>query len=270
MTGTDVMTSWWLPVLVAVPLAIAYTSGLIGVARAEIPWPATRTLCASAGLAILAASLMPPLMGATDFRAQIVQHLLLAMLAPLALALSAPVTLALRTLPRVPRRRLVLVLHSRLVRALTSGPVVLTLEVGGMFAYYLTSLYAFSHAHPALHIVIHVHMFVAGCLLSWYLVGRDPLPRGSWSAKVTVLLIAAAGHDLLAKLMYADLLPHNAAEPDQLRAGAELMFYGGDGVEVVLAVLVMSSWYARTGRALAHQQRRAATEIVEQQNGSAR
>lgn len=252
----DVATSWWLPVLVALPLTAAYLAGVVRAAQADIGWPPTRTCYAVAGLASLTASLMPPLMGAAGFRVRIVAHLLLAMLAPLALAMSAPVTLALRTLPRSHRRRLTRVLLSRLVRTLTFGPVVLALDVGGMYAYFLTPLYALAQSHPALHVVIHVHMFLAGCLLSWYLIGRDPLPRVGWPAKIAVLFVAAASHDLLAKLMFAQLLPHYADDPDRLRAGARIMFYGGDGIEVLLAVFVMSSWYARTGRALAHQKRR--------------
>jgi putative membrane protein len=256
MPGMAMTTPWWLPLLVVLPVAVAYGAGVVKAAQTGLAWSPTRTAAAAAGLALLAAALMPPLMGSTDFRIQIVQHLALGMLAPLVLASSAPVTLALRTLPQANRRRLVRVLHNRLVRALTLGPVVLTLELGGMYLYYLTPVYAQAHQRPWLHFLVHAHMFLAGCLLSWYLVGRDPLPRADWPAKLSVLLVAAAGHDVLAKLMYAHLLPHNAATPDQLRAGAQIMFYGGDAIEVILAVAVMGSWYAHTGRAHAHQRRR--------------
>jgi putative membrane protein len=256
MPGMAMTTPWWLPLLVVALVAAVYGAGVVKVVQAGVRWSSTRSAAAVAGLALLAAALMPPLMGATDFRIQIVQHLALAMLAPLLLASSAPVTLALRTLPRAKRRRLIRVLHSRIVRVLTLGPVVLTLELGGMYLYYLTPVYAQAHQRPWLHLLVHTHMFLAGCLLSWYLVGRDPLPRATWRVKLTVLLVAAAGHDVLAKLMYAHLSPHNAAGPDQLRAGAQIMFYGGDAIEVMLAIVVMSSWYAHTGRALAHQRRR--------------
>lgn len=46
------------------------------------------------GFGVLTASLMPPLIDTMDFPVHVIQHLMLAMLAPLALALSAPVTLA--------------------------------------------------------------------------------------------------------------------------------------------------------------------------------
>ena len=58
-----------------------------------------------------------------------VQHMVLAMVVPLALALGAPVTLALRTLPRRPRRWLLVVLHSRVAKVLTFPPLTFTLFV---------------------------------------------------------------------------------------------------------------------------------------------
>lgn len=266
MTGMHTAASGWeLPLVLVLPAAAVYTWGVVRAARAGVRWPPTCTICAAVGLILLTAALMPPMMAATDVRVQIVQHLVLAMLVPLTLALSAPVTLALRTCPPAQRKWLVRFLHSRFVAALTWGPVVLVLELGGMYAYYLTPLYAQAHSQPWLHGLVHLHMFAAGCLLSWYLVGRDPLPRTSLVARLGVLLFAAAGHDVLAKLRYAHLLPDNAADPDQLRAAAQIMFYGGDGIEVLLAVLVMGTWYARTGRALASERRRAqATPAVTQ------
>jgi hypothetical protein len=51
-------------------------------------------------------------------------------------------------------------------------------------------------------------MFLAGCLLSWAVVGIDPVRRrpGTW-VRLTALIIAAAGHDTLAKLIHAWNLP---------------------------------------------------------------
>jgi putative membrane protein len=191
-----------------------------------------------------------------------VQHLVLAMLGPFALALSAPVTLALRTLPSRPRRWLLRLVHSRVVRLGAAGPVVLVLDVGGMYAYYLTPLFAAAEATPWLHALVHAHMFLSGCLLSWYLVGRDPLPgRPSPRAALVVLFIAAGSHDLLAKLMYARLLP-GGVPADQIQGAAQVMFYGGDVVELLLATCVLATWYARTGRALAHLRRRLAVSPV--------
>jgi putative membrane protein len=237
----------------------AYGWGVARLLRRGNRWPASRTLCAVTGCALAAVSLSSPLLEAMDFRLHIVQHLLLGMLAPFALALSAPIILALRTLPGRPRTWLLRLAHSRLVRLSTAAPVVLSLDIGGMYAYYLTPLFAAAEATPWLHAAVHTHMFVVGCLLSWYLVGRDPLPgRRSTRSALVVLFIAAGSHDVLAKLMYAHLLPHGEATATQLQDGAQIMYYGGDVVELLLATCLLASWYARAGRALAHQRRRSA------------
>jgi len=59
---------------------------------------------------------------------------------------------------------------------------------------------------------VHVHIFLAGCLLSWAVIGLDPVRRrpGTW-VRLTALIIAAAGHDTLSKLIYAWNLPATAA-----------------------------------------------------------
>jgi putative membrane protein len=230
-----------------------------------------RVAAAALGLGCLLATLTPPLADAMTFDRHAVRHLLLAMLAPLAFALSAPVTLALRTFPRRPRRALLALLHSQPARALTTAPVVLALDVGGMYAFYLTPLYSASHHRPWLSALVDLHMLLAGCLLSWYLVGRDPMPSPpSTRTRLVVLLLAAGSHDLLAKLMYAHQLPAHGGSTEQLQLGAQIMFYGGDVVEVALAVLVLANWYARTGRQLrrAEQAERAAAKANPRRLGS--
>jgi len=70
-----------------------------------------------------------------------------------------------------------------------------------------------------------------------------------------VLIIATAGHDTLAKLIYAWNLP--AGSIASRHTGAELMYYGGTVIEVALAAFVMAQWYLASGRALARTRRRS-------------
>jgi putative membrane protein len=248
---------FWLPLLPVAVAAVAYGWAVLRLTRRGDRWPPGRSLSAAAAAAVLVAALLPPLDDVMDFRVHVVQHLMLAMVAPLGLVLSAPVTLALRTLPRAGRRGLLAALHRPVAQALAFAPVVLLLDVGGMYAYYLTPLFAATHDHPVLHAVVHAHMVLAGCLLSWYLVGIDPAPaRRSVRGRLVVLFIAAGSHDLLAKLLYARGLPAGGGTSEQVRAGAQIMFYGGDVIEIILAVLLLASWYARGGRLIAHQHRR--------------
>lgn len=266
MPGSDVHTPamgqigpFWLPLIFVTPAAVAYTVGVVGLTRRGDSWPLSRCLASAAGFAVLTAALMPPLVTSMNFSLHVIQHLMLAMLAPFLFALGAPVTLALRTLPRTGRRRLLHVLHNRASRVLTFPPTNLVLDIGGMYAYYLSPLFASSHAHPWLHLAVHTHMFFAGCLLSWYLVRRDPMPRRTSTRNTLVMLVLAAGsHDVLAKLMYAHLLPHGGGTPDQIRIGAQIMFYGGEAIDVTLTFAIMLAWYTRAGRQLARDDHRHA------------
>ena len=256
MTGGPDIGFWALNLLLLA--AAGYTVGVCRLSVRGHHWPATRSLAAGAGLCCLALVVLPAPAG-TGFPGHVVQHLLMAMLAPLLLALSAPVTLALRTTPLMTRRRLVTALHSPFIRLLTTAPVVLVANVGGMYCYYLTPLYDIAQQKPWVQGLTHLHMFLAGCLLSWYLIGRDPLPcRPPLRTTLIVLLLAAASHDLLAKFLYAQGIPTSAGSLEQIRLGAQVMYYGGNLTEVLLAVVVMVGWYQRSGRQIAREQRRQA------------
>ena len=99
-------------------------------------------------------------------------------------------------------------------------------------------------------------MFLAGGLLSWY--RRDPMPSGpSICTSLIVLFLAAGSHDLLAKLMYAHLLLHGGGSAVRIHTGAQLMFYGGDAIELALTVAMLVPWSARSGRQIVNVRRRA-------------
>ena len=230
-------------------------------------WPRTRSVAAAGGLLCLVGAVVPAPGSSSAFPAHMVQHLLMAMLGPLLLALSAPVTLALRILPRTGRRFLLASMHHPAVKVLTLAPVILVLHVGGLYAYYLTPLYDTAHHWPWLQGLIHLHMFLAGCLLSWYLIGPDPMAsRPNTRTALIVLLVAAAAHDVLAKLLYARQLPATGGTPEQIQLGAQIMYYGGSFVELLLAAVLMTTWYIRGGRVLRREQRRSQSEELLVQN----
>jgi putative membrane protein len=260
ITGTPGSGFWVLQLLLAA--AAGYAVGVHRLRARGHHWPVTRSAAAAAGLCCLALAILPAPPG-TGFPGHVVQHLLMAMLAPLLLALSAPVTLALRTAPVRTRRLMVAALHSRMIRTLMTAPVVLFLDVGGLYAYYLSPLYDVAHHQQWVQALVHLHMFLAGCLLSWYLVGRDPIPRRpTLPVTLGVLLAAGAGHDILAKLLYAEHNPTVDGSPIQLHLGAQMMYYGGNVIEVLLAVIVMTDWYQRSGRRLARERRRQSRTLV--------
>ncbi|MFC7401000.1 cytochrome c oxidase assembly protein [Citricoccus sp. GCM10030269] len=233
-----------LVLLLVVAGAVGYAIAL-GAARHRGRWPALRTLCWYAGLVCAGAGMVSPVAAAahTSFTAHMAGHLLLGMLAPLLLVLAAPITVVLRALPVDAARALSRVLRTWFVRTLTRPIVAATLNAGGLWALYATPVYHLMHHSMLLHVVVHAHMFVAGCLFTASLVSPDPMPhRASFWMRSSVLIVYIAAHSILAKWLYAH--PPAGVGLGDGQAGAQLMYYGGDVVDVALIVLLFAGWYA--------------------------
>lgn len=235
-----------------------YALGVLRLHRRGDRWPVVRTTAFGGAVVVAAVALGPPVGSHDgDVRVHVAQHLAVAMLVPLLLALSAPVTLALRTFPRRARRRLLAALHSRPAAVLTHPLLLVVADVGGAYALYLGPLYDLTERRLWLHVVVHVHMLLTGCALSWVLAGRDPAPRPLRTRdRLVLLVVAGTGHDVLARLMYAEGRPRGAGSPGQLHTAAELLAYGGDAIDTAVAVAVLTAWYARRGRELHRSARR--------------
>jgi putative membrane protein len=236
---------------------VAYALGVRRLRRRGKRWSRWRSVSYGAGLTAVAVALVSPLAAHDeDFRVHMLQHMLLGMLAPLLLALSAPMTLALRYMPPRARRPAVRVLHSRLVHVLAHPLTASTIFVAGMVGLYFTPLYNETLDHPLLHAAVHLHLLASGCLLAWAFIGVDPIPRPAAGAvRISALLIALGSHAALAKLLYAGYGAIHAARP-QLREGAELMYYGGDAIDLALLLAFFAQWYAAGGRRLRQARRR--------------
>ncbi|KHD76997.1 cytochrome C oxidase assembly protein [Actinoplanes utahensis] len=203
-------------------------------------WSRWRTISFLTGLALLAAGLTMP---GGDFRAHMLQHLLIGMLAPLALVLGAPVTLLLRTIPRPAGRAVGRVLRSRFVHVLAHPAVALTLNLGGIALLYLTPLYTATTRDPGLHLLVHVHFLLSGYLFAWVVAGPDPAPRRPpVPRRLLILGVAVAFHAVFSQLMYAGIGVDLPVPAEQRRGGAELMYYGGDIAELLLAAALVAGW----------------------------
>jgi putative membrane protein len=246
----------WLPAAPLALLASAYALAVTRLGRRGDHWPPWRAVAAAGGVGALCVALLPPVAAHDeDPRVHVAQHLLLAMVGPGLLALAAPVTLALRTVRTPTRRRLLAVLASPPARVATHPLVVLALDVGGMYAYYLTGLLEAIEEQPWLHALVHAHMIAAGCLFAWLVVGLDPIPRRPGTAvRIALVVVAGAAHDVLAKLLFV----HGWGR------AAQLLFYGSELADVLLGVVVLAQWYTRGSRELARAARReAATRPAE-------
>jgi putative membrane protein len=221
--------------------AFGYAGGMLAARRRGRCWPAGRAACWYAGLVAAVAGVVGPAAG-PGFAAHTAGHLLLGMAAPLLLVLAAPGTLALRALPVRPARRLCRVLATRTVRVLTHPVTAAVLDGGGLWLLYATDLYPVMMHRPAVHLLVQVHVLAAGFLLTMAVVGIDPAPhRSRRSVRAATLLIFLAVHAVLAKHLYAHP-PAGVPGPDA-RAGALLMYYGGDAVHIALITVFCWQWY---------------------------
>ncbi|QTP54133.1 cytochrome c oxidase assembly protein [Billgrantia sulfidoxydans] len=231
------------------------TLGYLGAAgrqqRRGNGWSGWRCALFALGSLLLAVAVAPPVTAWAhhDLRGHMAQHLLIGMLAPLAWALAAPVTLTLRSLPTAAARRLVGALRSLPLRIVSHPIAALLLNVGGMALLYFTPLYAASRHSGLLHGWVHLHFLAAGYLFCWaVLAGPDASPhRLGLRLRLGVLFVSMAAHALLGKLMYGYLWPRGAGHPaEEIQAAAQLMYYGGDLAELLLAVALL--WLASAAR----------------------
>lgn len=207
-------------------------------------WPWLRTVSFISGVLFAAAAVVGPLsrQSHADFTAHMAGHLLLGMLAPLLIALAAPMTLVMRALNVHLGRKLSRLLQSSFAGFFTHPIVASILNIGGLWLLYTTGLYSAMHANIWLHIIIHIHVFLAGYLFTISLIYIDPVfHRFSFTYRTVVFIVALAGHGILSKFIYA--YPPAGVPTEQARVGAMLMYYGGDAVDLLLIFILFKHWY---------------------------
>ncbi|WP_206439542.1 cytochrome c oxidase assembly protein [Streptomyces scabichelini] len=207
--------------------------------RDAVFWLAGATLVCS--VAVPWNAYLPP------FAGHMARHLGAGMAAPLLVVLARPVTLALRAVPVAVRRTLVSVTRSRLVAVLAFPPVAAVIDVGGLWLLYRARLPHGVHESPWLY----VHLFAAGTLFTFSVLALDPLRhRAGLPLRAGTLLAAAATHAVLAKSLYVAGPPGTAYTAADLHLASQVMYYGGDVVEIGLALVMAHQWYRAQGRAL--------------------
>ncbi|GAB2680100.1 cytochrome c oxidase assembly protein [Nocardia goodfellowii] len=220
-------------------------------------WSWWRSAAALSCGVLLLITVLAPLPGA-PFTRHMIQHLVVGMVAPLTLVLARPVTLALRALRQPVRAALLEVVRSRVVAVVMCPPVAALLDIGGLWLLYRTGMFAAVHDRPGPHALVFVHVFASGTLFSTAVTQLEPVRhRYSLVLRATTLVAAAAGHGVLAKTLYAAGPPGTSFAASDLQLGAQIMYYGGDVVELALAAVVAGQWYLATGRAQRHARRRA-------------
>jgi cytochrome c oxidase assembly factor CtaG len=264
-TFGTVFTEWSLapiPFVITVWVAGLYLYGVHLLHRRGDHWPVGRTVSfvvLGMGAFYFATASGLGSYDLTLLSVHMVQHMILAMLVPMALALGAPVTLALRTLPPGPRRWLLAVLHSWPARVLTFPPLTLLLYVVSPWALYFSGWYDATLHSAYLHEVMHVHLVLVGSLFFWPIIGVDPIPgRVSYPFRMLLVVLTLPFHaflgvtvmgetELIGGSWYPDL--HHGPmgswlpEPidDQHLAGG-ILWGSGDLVALVLFGVLFTQW----------------------------
>jgi putative copper resistance protein D len=251
----------WLSVLLVVAAGL-YLYGAHRLRARGDHWAAGRVAAFLGGLAAIALVTVSGIEAydTTLLSVHMVQHMVLAMIAPIFLALGAPVTLALRTLPSRWRHRLVAVLHSRAAAVLAFPLTAYAIFVASPFLLYFTDLYRLSLAHDWLHELVHAHFILTGCLFFWPMLGLDPLPgRWPYPGRALLMLLSTPFHAVLGLtimqshgLLGGDWYPSQHlswADPaaDQVLAGG-ILWAGGEIVSVTMLGVLVAQWMRHADR----------------------
>lgn len=261
-TIAGMLAAWSLDPLPWIGLLVAALGYLILVRRVDQAHPRTRVRrwrigAWLAGLLAIWVALISPVDAYADslLTIHMVQHLLLAMIAPPLLALGAPVTLLLRaSTPEVRQQWILPVLHSRVVRVLASPLVAWPLFAIVMWSTHFSPLYNLALEDPAVHTLEHVVFLGAGLLFWWPVVAADPIPRRmGYGARLSYVVLQMPLNAAVGLAIYfapTVLYAHYASierswGPDALtdqQIGGLLMWAAGDLILLFALPVLVTAW----------------------------
>jgi putative copper resistance protein D len=260
------LTAWrwdWLWGTVAVVAIALYLGGVVRLWRRGDRWPVGRVVYWTLGWVffIWASCGSPGIYGRVSFAWHMIEHMFMAMVAPILLVLGTPILLMIRVLhPRTdgtfgPREILLGFVHSRYMTFMANPIVASMLFFFSMVVFYYTPLFELSLRSHVGHIIMVIHFLASGYLFAWVLVGADPGPP-KWPASYRLLMLFATigfhaffgvaltgSSTLLAPDFFGPLniawIP--SALADQHQAGA-IAWGVGEAPSLLLALLVTLSW----------------------------
>lgn len=253
-----------------VAACVIYAAGIHRLALKGRKWPWKRTVPFCAGIVLVAIATESPV-AADDtklFSMHVVQHLILAMAAPICLCLGAPITLWLQAASRPIQTRLLAILHSRIVRFLSFPLVTWFWFVGTLFVLYFTGLYALTMRNAWFHEFIHIHFLLVGFLFFAPVVAIDPHPwRLPHGARLLYVGLTLPAHAFLALALLSATVPlastwylattaHNMGQllRDQ-KVGAAVMWIAGDLLAITCVGIVAIQWANEDERVAAREDR---------------
>ncbi|MBW7455502.1 cytochrome c oxidase assembly protein [Paenibacillus sepulcri] len=230
--------------LIFFAITMLYIGAVVVSNRHYRKWPRYRIYCWCAGVWCAALAIIGPLAdrGHTDFTAHMTGHLLLGMLAPLLTVLAAPAALVLRSLKISSARRFSRILKSRFMHFFMHPFTASLLDIGGLWVLYTTGLYEAMHKNMLINIAVHIHVFLAGYLFTASIIYMNPVShRFSFKYRAAMLIMAFAGHSILSKIIYAS--PQEGVPIEQVKNGAQFMYFGGDAIELLMITIFCYQWY---------------------------
>ena len=279
-TGSSWITSWqvdWLWFTVSVIAIIVYVRWALRLRARGDHWPLLRTISWVLGWVVFFyfTSGGPGVYGKVLFSWHMIEHMGVAMIAPLLMVPGAPVTLALRALPARkdktlgPREFVLATVHSSYLKVLANPVVAASLFFFSLAIFYFSPLFELAMRTHTGHVLMMLHFLLTGYMFTWVLIGVDPGPK-RWSpiALLVILFATISFHaffgvlitqstELLAPNFFGRLDLDWLADPlaDQ-RAGGAIAWGVGEAPTLVLAVAVAWQWWVSDRRETARRDRR--------------
>ncbi|HJR45450.1 MAG TPA: cytochrome c oxidase assembly protein [Actinomycetota bacterium] len=187
-----------------------------------------------------------PALAERHFAAHMIQHLVLTLIAAPLFVLGAPVATLLHATSGAARRALGRFARSRAVAALTHPLTAWTFFGAVMWLTHFSPLYEAALDDVFVHVLEHWLFLLAGFLFWTPVIGSDPITSRMlpWPARLGYLVAALPVQSFLGLAIYSAERPLYDAytDMDDQRAGALVMWLGGDLVFVVALALVVGAW----------------------------
>lgn len=248
MTPFDVVTqSTFSPVPLALILVLGwwYLRSLRRLARRGVAWPGVRTASfCLAELSLLFGFISGIAAYDRIFKVVAVQHILISIAAPVFLAVSAPITLALQTSGPKTQTTIERALRSRTSKVLSHPKFTWTFYGLSLYVLYFSGLYAFALQHDAIHTLVHLVLFLAGCLFWWPAVDADPLPYApGQGARVFYMLLVMPLYTILGMGLESQSSPlAPGMSLVDMHAGAGVLWVGGEITGLVGTLVMFVLW----------------------------
>jgi putative copper resistance protein D len=260
LTGARWFTSWQVDgvaTAVLAGVAAVYLAGVVAVARRRRRrWPLWRTACFLTGLAVclLAVSSAIGVYDMALFSVHMLGHLALVMVAPPLLVAGRPLVLALHAVGNPWHTRLKRVFRSRPVSLWFSWPVALATYAVVIVGTHLTGLMDLIMHRPWAGQAEHLAYVLVGYQFFTVAFGDEPLRWRLSPPGKTMLLALAMMVDTITGVV---LFQSNQAiamggvtggvDPlGQTTLGGAIMWVGGDGIMIVVMMVLALGWLRRS------------------------